>query len=58
MKYVCGSCFPTYPFFNPTLNIKVVLGEKMPKMDTFSVFVTIFFVNVITKLNNFPTYLP
>ena len=41
---------PTYPnFFNPTLNIKMVFGEKMPKMGTFTDFVTIFF-------DNFPTY--
>ena len=46
---------PTYPnFFNPTLNIKMVFGEKIPKMGTFSVFITIFFV----KFNYFPTYLP
>ena len=32
---------PTYPnFFNPTLNIKIVFGEKIPKMGTFSDFVT------------------
>ena len=36
---------PTYPnFFNPTLNIKMVFGEKKPKMGMFSDFVTIFFV--------------
>ena len=35
---------PTYPnFFNPTLHIKMVFGEKIPKMGTFSDFVTIFF---------------
>ena len=33
----------------------MVFGEKIPKMGTFSVFVAIFFVNVITKFNNFPT---
>ena len=52
---------PTYPnFFAPTLNIKMVFGEKIPKMGPFSDFVTIFFVtvNVITKFNKFPTYLP
>ena len=56
---MCGSCWPTYPnFFNPTLNIKMVFEEKIPKMGTFSDFVTIFFaLNVITKFNNFPTYL-
>ena len=27
---------PTYPnFFNPTLNIKMVFGEKIPKMGAF-----------------------
>ena len=51
MKYMCGSCFPTYPyFFDPTLNIKIVFGEKIPKMGTFSVFVTL--LNIITKFNN------
>ena len=50
---------PTYPiFFNPTLNIKMVFGEKLPKMGTFSDFVTIFFAKCYTKFNNFPTYLP
>ena len=56
---------PTYSnFLNPTLNIKMVFEENIPKMGTFSDFVTIFFViislllNVITKFNNFPTYLP
>ena len=35
----------------------MVFREKIPKMGTFSDFVTIFFVlNVITKFNNFPTY--
>ena len=59
MKYMCGSCcLPTLIFFNPTLNIKMIFGEKIPKMDTFSDFVTISLLNVITKFNNFPTYLP
>ena len=50
---------PTYPnFLNPTLNIKMVFGEKIPKMGTFSDFVTISLLNVISKFNNFPTYLP
>ena len=36
---------PTYPnFFSPTLNIKMVFGEKLPKMGTISDFVTTFFV--------------
>ena len=59
MKYMCGSCcLSTLIFFNPTLNIKKVFGEKIPKMGTFSDFVTISLLNVITKFNNFPTYLP
>ena len=51
---------PTYPnFFNPTLNIKMVFEEKIPKMGTFSDFVTIFFVKCYNKIfDNFPTYLP
>ena len=41
---------PTYPIFlNPTLNIKMVFGEKMLKMGTFSDFVTIFFVKCYKK---------
>ena len=42
---------PTYPnFFSPTLNIKMVFGEKIPKMGTFSDFVTIFFVKCYNKI--------
>ena len=42
---------PTYPsFFNPTLNIKMVFGEKIPKMGTFSDFVIIFFVKCYNKI--------
>ena len=42
---------PTYPiYFNPTLNIKTVFGEKIPKMGTFSDFVTIFFVKCYNKI--------
>ena len=29
-------------FFNPTLNIKIVFGEKIPKMGPFLDFVTIY----------------
>ena len=58
MKYMCGSCCLPTLFFNPTLNIKMVFGEKIPEMDIFSDFVTIFFLNVTTKFNNFPTLLP
>ena len=53
---------PTYPnFFNPTLNIKMVFGEKIPKMDTFSDFVIIFFVkcykqNLIISLPTYPKF--
>ena len=42
---------PTYPnFLNPTLNIKMVFGKKIPKMGTFSDFVTIFFVKCCNKI--------
>ena len=42
---------PTYPkFFNPTLNIKMVFGEKIPKMGTFSDFVSVFFVKCYNKI--------
>ena len=37
-------------FFNPTLNIKMVFGEKIPKMGTFSDFVTIFFAKCYNKI--------
>ena len=49
---------PTYPdFFNPTLNIKMVFGEKIPKTGTFSDLSLFSLLNVITKFNNFlPTY--
>ena len=42
---------PTYlNFFSPTLNIKMVFGEKLHKMGTFSDFVTIFFVKCYNKI--------
>ena len=42
---------PTYPiFFNPTLNIKMIFGEKIPKMGAFSDVVTIFFVKCYNKI--------
>ena len=42
---------PTYRnFFNLTLNIKVAFGEKIPKIGTFSDFVTIFFVKRYNKI--------
>ena len=41
----------THPnFFNPTLNIKMVFGENIPKMGTFLHFVTIFFVECYNKI--------
>ena len=50
---------PTYPnCFNPTLNLKMVFGEKIPKIGTFPILSLFFLLNVITKFNNFPTYLP
>ena len=51
MKCMCGSCcLPTLMFFSPTLNIKMVFGEKLPKIGTFSDFVTIFFVKCYNKI--------
>ena len=48
---------PTYPnFFNPTLNIKMVFGEKIPKMGTFFRFCHYFFVKCYKK--NLIIYLP
>ena len=42
---------PTYPnSFNPTLIIKMNFGEKIPKMGTFSDFVTISFVKCYNKI--------
>ena len=51
---------PTYPnFFNPTLNIKMVFGEKKNlKWALFQILSLFSLLNVITKFNNFPTYLP
>ena len=41
----------TYPnFFNPTVYIKMVFGEEIPKMGTFSDFDTIFFVKCYNKI--------
>ena len=37
-------------FFNPTLNIKMVFREQIPKMGTFSDFVTISFVKCYNKI--------
>ena len=37
-------------FFNPTLNIKMVFGEKNTKNGHFSDFVTIFFVKCNTNI--------
>ena len=54
MYHMCGSCL------HPTLNIKMVFGEKIPIMDTFSDFVTIFFVkcyhNPTTTLPTYPKF--
>ena len=51
MKFMCGSCWPTYSiFFNPTINIKMDFGEKIPIMGTFSDFVTTFFVKCNNKI--------
>ena len=63
LKFTCGIetvglneiylwfLLPTYPIFlNPTLNIKMVFGEKILKMGTFSDFVSIFFVKCYNKI--------
>ena len=50
---------PTYPnFFNPTLNIKMVLEKNYLKLALFQILSLFSLLNVITKFNNFPTYLP
>ena len=50
---------PTYSnFFNPTLNIKMVFGEKIPEMGTFQILSLFSLLNVVTIFNNFPTYPP
>ena len=42
---------PTHPYIsNPTLNIKMVFVEKIPKMGTLSDFVTIFFAKCYNKI--------
>ena len=59
MKCMCGSCWPTYPnFFNPTLNIDMVFGEKYLIWALFQILSLFSLLNVITKFINFPTYLP
>ena len=51
LKIIVWFLLPTYPIFiNPTLNIKMVFGEKIPKMGLFSDFVTIFFANRYNKI--------
>ena len=50
---------PTYPnVFNPTLNIKMVFGEKILKWAHFQILSLFSLLNVKTKFDNFPTYLP
>ena len=60
MKYMCGSCcLPTLIFFNPTLNIKKwSLENKYLQWALFQILSLFSLLNVITKFNNFPTYLP
>ena len=51
MKYICVVPIAYLPyFFNPTLNVKMVFGEKIPEIGTFSDFVTIFFVKCYNKI--------
>ena len=42
--------FPYLIFFTSTLNIKMVFGENVPKIGTFSVFVTIFCVKCYNEI--------
>ena len=49
---------PTNPnFFNRTLNIKMVFGENYLKQALFQILSLFSLLNVITKFNNFPTYI-
>ena len=48
VEIMTTNVFPN--FFNPTLNIKMSFGERIPKMGTFSVFVTIFFLKCYNKI--------
>ena len=51
MKYICGSGFPTYPFFSALpKNINLLLEVKYLKIDIFSDFDTIFFVKCFNKI--------
>ena len=51
MKYMCGPCCLPILFFNPTLNIKMVFGEKIPKMAPFQILSLFSMLNVITCYN-------
>ena len=45
------------PISNPTLNIKMVFGEKIPKMALFQILSLFSLLNVITNLIiSLPTY--
>ena len=48
MKYICGSCFPTYPLLNWSLEKKDLKWALFQLLSLFSE------LNVTTKLNNFP----
>ena len=49
---------PPTLIFNPTLNIKMVFGEKYLKLALFQTLSLFSLLNVIAKFNNFHTYLP
>ena len=50
MKYICGSGFPAYPIFKPTLNNYLLLKVKYLNIGTFSDFEAIFFVECFNKI--------
>ena len=59
MKYMRGSCcLPTLFFFNPTLNIKMVFGEKIHKIGIFFKFCHDFLCKMLKQnlIISLPTY--
>ena len=59
MKYMCGSCcLPTLIFLPLPLTLKWSLEKKYLKWALFQILLLFSLLNVITKFNNFPTYLP
>ena len=59
MKYMCGSCcLPTLIFLTLPFTLKWFLEKKYLKWARFQILSLFSLLNVITKYNNFPTYLP